>query len=154
MIDIDDTGDAELFAVAFNHKTNHTLTVVLLNVGTASKQVTLAGAALPPTLECYVSTQSKHCAAQSDVNSNGSFTAEAGSITTLVGSSYSPVGVRRAPSAADAGSPGLRTQGSVVWYSLDGRAALPGRPDATRTPHRVVVRRTHGQEARGTIAVR
>jgi O-glycosyl hydrolase len=155
MIDIDDSGDAELFAVAFNHKTERTLTVVLLNVGAALKQVTLTGASLPGSLKRYVSTQSKHCTEESALNPTSSFTVEPNSITTLFGDSYSPVGVRHSPASSGAASPGLHPdRRASAWYSLDGRSVGLDLSAMRRVPHGVLVRRTHGRSGVARVTVR
>jgi O-glycosyl hydrolase len=74
-------GDA-LFPVAFVHPKNQTLTIVIVNQGSAT-QLTLAGNPLPAAMEKYTTTSTKKCAAEGSAATSGAIAIEANSVTTL-----------------------------------------------------------------------
>ncbi|MBD3242545.1 MAG: hypothetical protein GF331_18290 [Chitinivibrionales bacterium] len=120
MIDIDDSGDEHVFAVAFNHKQDRQLTVVLLNAGGSAASVSLAAQGLPGQLRKYVSTSTKQCTDEGTVTSGAAISLDANSVTTLVGTGYAPPSLRvtRTPSQPY-GAGAAPVQG--FSYALDGR---------------------------------
>jgi O-glycosyl hydrolase len=92
MIDINDStaSKSQVFAIAFNHKEKKTLTVVLLNTGSSSQQITITGEAIPSKLKIFTTSSSKQCRDEGEVSGNAPVTLDAGSVTTLVGQGYTP----------------------------------------------------------------
>jgi hypothetical protein len=116
----DSTG---LFAVSFFHAQNKTLTIVMINQGTAAATVSISGASCPSNLELFRTSSTENCV---DVGSvaRSNVTLAAGSVNTLYATNYTaPVGVipqRQAGSQVTIG------QGAVARatraFGLDGRA--------------------------------
>jgi glucuronoarabinoxylan endo-1,4-beta-xylanase len=118
-----ESDDPEVAVVAFHHAQQQTLTLVLMNWSSVTKQVTITGTGLPQ-FSAYRTSSSQNCAAAGTVGAET--TLPPGSITTLYGSNY-------AVSAA-------RSQGNIVLprgachaelYGLDGR--LVARVNGART---------------------
>lgn len=126
MIDIDDTADDDVFAVAFNHPQDQTLTVVLLNLGSSSQSISLEGDGIPAQLHRYVSTSSKRCTDEGAVSGAGSVTLPAASITTLTGGSYQPSTGTARPHAGRAHASPSNALSDGGRYSLDGRLLRQG----------------------------
>lgn len=121
-IDVDDSGDDAIGAVAFVHDDNRTLTVVLLNTSTSQKQVSLTGTDLP-TFDRYVTSASKDFFKESGV-AGGSVTLPKQSVTTLYGTNYSPpaVDVARSHRHTAQPRPGVTaSRAHARVYGLDGR---------------------------------
>jgi len=135
--------DSALLVTAFHHPTNHTLSVVMVNTGTATKTVDLTGTGTPTTIRKFSSlAPSRMCRDDGDVSTTG-VSIEANGVVTLYAESYNPpVGV--APRAATVRTATARAAGEQRWL-LDGRRA----GDATRqfTPAGVTVVR----DARGAL---
>jgi hypothetical protein len=88
------SGDSLVFAVAFHHKANHTLSVVLINGNSVARDVSIAGSSLPPQFRRYLTSAADNCADKGLVSSGAAITLPASSVTTLYGESYAPtVGV-------------------------------------------------------------
>jgi len=83
------SSDSLVFSVGFHHKTNNTLTIVLLNAKSTAETVTITGSDLP-TFQRYLSTSSVHCADQGTTGATD-ISLPANSIATLCGQNYEPV---------------------------------------------------------------
>ncbi len=109
-------GDSLVFSVAFRHKAQQTLTVILLNANSASRTVTLAGPDMP-SFTVYRSTAGENCVDAGTATT--SVTLPANSVVTLYGQNYDPsTGTRMPP-------PGrrqtrFRADRDAVVYSLNG----------------------------------
>jgi len=124
MVDVN-SDDTLVFTIGFNHKTNHTLTLVILNWAGSTKDITLSGQSLP-SFTAYRTSSSDNCTNAGTVTTSASLPAN--SITTLYGTNYNPP-VAVAPRVA--GMPGLVAgPARADVYALDGRAA--GRAVAVR----------------------
>lgn len=127
---IDATSNDDLvFSLAFRHKTDNTLAVVLINSATTAKTVDLSGAGIPQ-LTRYLTNSSTNCVSQGTTAGTG-ITLPASSVTTLYGTGYTP-SVRARPSVDRVAAPARRTSGVVrsEAYGLDGRmvsASVVGR---------------------------
>ena len=77
------TDDSEVLVAAFDHATANTLTIIVINGGTASKSVTLTGANLPATFQAYRTSATEDCASVGPM-APASITLPARSITSLV----------------------------------------------------------------------
>jgi O-glycosyl hydrolase len=88
-IDVDDSGDENVGIVGFHHPELKTLTLVCINKGSSSAALNLTGPSLPAQYASYVTTASKECVSEGSVSA-GSLTLEPQSVTTLVGSNYTP----------------------------------------------------------------
>jgi glucuronoarabinoxylan endo-1,4-beta-xylanase len=81
-------GDStSLFATAFSHTANRTLTIVMINQGTAAKTVSISGASCPATLELFRTSTSENCVDVGSVTSSN-VTLAAGSVNTLYATNY------------------------------------------------------------------
>lgn len=90
-VQIDATSDDDyVHCVAFNHKQNNTLTLVVLNWADAAKTVTISGNSLPSQFDRYLSTSSNNCASQGTIGPS-SISLPGKSVTTLYGTGYDPV---------------------------------------------------------------
>jgi O-glycosyl hydrolase len=109
--------DTNLFAVAFHHTANRTLSIVFINSTGSSKAVTLLGNPIP-TFTAYRTSASEDCANVGTVT-GGTVTVPATSIVTLYGTNYDP-----AVSIEHAGVANFRLASghcNASVYALDGR---------------------------------
>ncbi|MBD3239714.1 MAG: hypothetical protein GF331_03950 [Chitinivibrionales bacterium] len=114
MIDVN-ADDSEVFVAGFHHKHNNTLTIVILNWSSSSKDITLSGQNLP-SFTSYRTSSSDDCTNTGTVT--GSVTLPANSITTLFGTGYEP------PTTATALRSGSRPSVGAVRaevFGIDGR---------------------------------
>jgi O-glycosyl hydrolase len=118
MIGAPSTGDTLVFAAAFHHPQNHTLSIVLLNANSASRTVTLSGSDLP-TFQVYRTTSSEDCVNAGTATT--SVTLAASSVTTLYGTGYNPSVEVLDPLSARALPTGFAASGDANIYALDGR---------------------------------
>jgi O-glycosyl hydrolase len=82
------SSDELVFVVAFHHKANRTLSVVLINGNSGQRDVSLAGDGLPAQFRRYLTSASENC---SDRGTTGSTLSLPGnSITTLYAEGYAP----------------------------------------------------------------
>jgi len=87
----DSTG---LFAVAFDHTANKTLTIVLLNTNSSSRTVSIDGGNCPAGLQHFSTSRSERCVDKGSVSSAG-VTVGGNSVNTLYATGYeSPLGIR------------------------------------------------------------
>lgn len=90
MIDVNDDADEDLGVIAFRHKTNKTLTIVIVNSATASRDISLVMDDMPQNaFKRYVTSSSMNFQGQSDVNGS-TLTVPANSFTTLYATGYEP----------------------------------------------------------------
>jgi len=130
MVDLAVTGDTTVFAVAFNHKQDQTLTVVMVNPASQSKTVQLAGNALPVSMQRYVTTAAKHCVREQNSSAAAPLTLEPSSVTTLYGTGYAPPSTAAAqrPQVVGARHATCRAAPGVVHrYAVDGRVVTEPR---------------------------
>ncbi|MBD3239584.1 MAG: hypothetical protein GF331_03290 [Chitinivibrionales bacterium] len=113
-----ESDDASVYALAFEHAGEQTLTVVLLNTSSSTVSATVTGVNLPQ-LTIYRSSETEQCANVG--TSDGTVALPPKSIATLYGEGHT-VGVRPAGEhrAAFTGAPPARGM-SVRAYGLDGR---------------------------------
>lgn len=111
-----DSDDANVFVLAFNHKTDHTLTLVILNWNSGSAQITLSGDGLPSSFTQYTTSSGLDCANQGAVGTT--FTLGGNTVNTLVATGYSPP-TATLPQPAHMTTPRGRCTAEV--FSLDGR---------------------------------
>jgi hypothetical protein len=114
--------DEEVLALAFNHKQDRTLTVIMINNGAAAKSVTLQGSALPQ-FTVYRTSASQNCVELTGALSGNTIQLPAKSITTLYGTNYTvdvqmPHGVSLRPAAA------ARNVSNTSVLGLDGRLVV------------------------------
>lgn len=116
-----ESDDRGIGCVAFVHREQKTISLVLLNVSDGTKTVSLRGGGLPQSMERYMSSTGSNCEKQSPVPGSGAVSLPGNSITTLVGRSYTvPVVAVRKTTAAQ--SPfGQWIERAVRMYGLDGR---------------------------------
>ena len=141
MLDVDDSGDEELGAVAFAHEQDRSLTVVFVNTASSPRAVTLAGSPASH-YSAYRTSATEDCVA---VGATGNEVAlPASSVTTLVATDVD-VSVSARPRACLSES--RVVDGGSAWdshgfFGLDGRRAGPGGTAGVR-----VVRTPHGSRA-------
>ena len=121
--------DEYVHELVYRHPVDQTITIVLLNTSTGTRNVTVTGDDLPSQLRAYRSSENEDCVSLGSVAPQ-SISLPGESITTLVGTGYDPsvvparldrrarVMVPRAPAAAV-----LRLDGRVL--SLSSRTSLP-----------------------------
>jgi O-glycosyl hydrolase len=80
------SSDADVLTLAFWHRADRTLTVVLVNQGAAAAQATLLGASLP-SFTAFRTSASEHCENKGSVTP-ASVALPAGSVTTLYATAY------------------------------------------------------------------
>jgi O-glycosyl hydrolase len=121
--------DEEVLALAFNHKQNGTLTVVLINSGSSSRSVSLQGDSFPQ-FTVHRTSAGENCVALTGALSGNTIQLPAKSITTLYGTGYSPsVQVLRALPLR----PATAEQTSGAALGLDGRlVVMPSGKQSTR----------------------
>ena len=88
MVHVNDSADTAMGAIAFWHKTNHTLTMVFVNSSSSSKNITITGN-LPASMNMYVTSSSQDFASTGTVT-GGTFTLPASCLATLYGTNYDP----------------------------------------------------------------
>ncbi len=145
---IDSKSDnGSVFALAFNHKQHQTLTVVLVNSGSAT-QCSLAGDNIPPSFQAFQSTAAGEYAPSIGTVQTSGFSLPGNSITTLYATGYQEDG------AVDVGgepAPEVRTAhgeaGVRAVYALNGRRMGGGH-------ERMLARRTRGTRIRGAAVCR
>lgn len=118
----EDLGE-DVFGVAFRHKANKTLTVVVINNSTAARTLTLSGHELPTSFERYLSDNGSTCSSKGTVSTGGSISLPARSITTLFGKNYDPS--YREPTTMvrdrDLTRPAATSSPAAGWFTVDGR---------------------------------
>lgn len=133
----------ELLSVAFHHEQQRTLTIVLINQGTATTTVDLTGGNLPATFSVYRSTPSQRCASAGTVSH--SIDLPGPSIVTLVAEGYDsrtagagtgavPTRFRPPAGAPEMDAPLVTIDGRAVPVSLARHRLAPG-VYCARTPH-------------------
>ena len=116
-----DVTDSTLFDVAFNDKKNQKLVIVLSNVSTTAKTVSIAGNAIPDQFAVYRSSATESYSPNSPCTpvatmSRTSITLPGHSVSTLVGSGYSSKVINR-------GSPltTVSRTGVIRCFGIDGK---------------------------------
>ncbi|MBD3242502.1 MAG: hypothetical protein GF331_18075 [Chitinivibrionales bacterium] len=143
---VDAASDNELvFSLAFHHKQNNTLTVVLINATNSSQTVNLAGNSLP-TFNAYRTTSSDNCVSAGTVTN--SINLAPSSVYTLYGTNYEPAVNAVNPTTGRVSLAGVTTLGSARIYTLDGKLVADVR-DTRLVDGRV---RWNGLDNRGTRA--
>ena len=137
-------GDSLVFSVAFRHKTNNTLTIVLLNSSSGSRTVTIAGPG-NPTFTGYRTSSSENAVSIGSITT--SVTLPASSITTLYGSNYDPPTAVVDPITGRTNLAGLAERGDAKIYTLDGKLVTVLRD--IRLDQGRVRWETNGKAARG-----
>lgn len=117
MVDAE-SSDSLLFSLAFHHKQNNTLTVVLINSNSGSRTVTLSGSDLP-SFTAYRTTSSQNCANVGSVT--GSIELPGSSITTLYGQGYEPAVALVDPASGRVNPVALASHGTADIFTLDGQ---------------------------------
>lgn len=112
--------DSLVFAAAFKHAANRTMTVVLVNENATARTVAISGAGLPQSYTMYQTTASENCANKGSVNASA-VTLPASSIATLVAQNYDVSAVE-----AGFGSSSLSRSPRTAAYP-GGQFALDGR---------------------------
>ncbi|MBD3243344.1 MAG: hypothetical protein GF331_22330 [Chitinivibrionales bacterium] len=130
MIGCDDSADEDIDVVAFNHKNNRTLTVVALNKGGSTKEITLSGDA-PTSFDVYRTSASEDCQHHGAVSGGSSVSLPPSSVTTLFAQEYT-VSTPAAMAARHTPVHRSLAAGTKV-FGLDGRSmngrcmrAMPG----------------------------
>jgi len=111
------TGDDLVFAAAFHHRQNQTLSIVLINSNSASRTITLSGTSLP-TFQAYRTSSGENTASVGPVTTSVTLTGS--SITTLYGTGYDPVTPVVDPSTGRVNRAGLAARGDARVYTLNG----------------------------------
>jgi hypothetical protein len=108
-----------VFAVAFRHAEQRTLTVVLLNASGSQQQIAIEGPGLPASFDVYRTTASESCQAHGSLASGSALTMPDRSLVTLYGADYEPTAALRRQAIRRQ----LRTPvaASVHAYDLRGR---------------------------------
>jgi hypothetical protein len=111
-------GDTLIFSVAFRHKQQHTLTIVLLNANSAQRTVTLVGPSMP-TFTAYRTSSTENAANVGTVTT--SVTLPASSVVTLYGTNYDPPTPVVDPGSGRVNMAGLTARGNARVFTLDGK---------------------------------
>jgi glucuronoarabinoxylan endo-1,4-beta-xylanase len=120
--------DTTCYVVAFNQKTDKTLTLVIYNGNGNGYTLNLTGANLPAQFAKYTTTASKACVSEGSVGARG-ISSDGHSVTTRVGSGSPPPAVavtgprRQASGISDAGVGDRQT---LSLYDVMGRRAMAG----------------------------
>jgi O-glycosyl hydrolase len=109
--------DTLVLVCAFNHKVNHTFTMVLINSATAARSVNLTTGAYPPSFARYVSDTLDSCRSMGTTLSSAAIALPPRSVTTLYATNYSPTAVARTAAVVGRSA----TVGEVRVYALTGR---------------------------------
>jgi hypothetical protein len=115
--------------VAFHHKTNRTLSVVLINGNSASRDVSIAGSSLPAQFRRHLSSAADNCADKGLVSSGAAVTLPANSVTTLYGEDYAPTVAVVCPDGAAGPHVARRagqTRSTPEMFTLRGERMRPG----------------------------
>jgi hypothetical protein len=118
--------DGQVLVLAFSHKQNNCVTIVLINQASASRTVNISGAGLPGMFDVFRSSASENCA-HKGTTSPGSVSLPSNSVTTLVAGTYMDNAVAVAPRAA-VSLPSVargRSLGDRI-FTLGGRRLLNG----------------------------
>lgn len=115
MVECTDYPDSSLFAVAFEHPDSGSVTIVVINSGSAARTVDLAGDGLPAQYDVYRSTENEACVPAG--TSTGSVSCPARSVTTLYSTQGQAVRPSRHCPVQSAPRPGTPS----AAFSLDGR---------------------------------
>jgi len=83
---VDDS--ASVLACAFQHRAQKTMTVILINISSSQKQVSVTGDHLPSSFSVYQSTSSENCQRKTTVS--GAITLPGRSLVTLYGENFTP----------------------------------------------------------------
>ncbi|MBD3239735.1 MAG: hypothetical protein GF331_04055 [Chitinivibrionales bacterium] len=143
MIEIDDSGDDAVGAVAFRHRADNTLTVVLINSASTSKSVSLSGPGLPE-FQGFRTSTTQNCVSLAQVGAT--LTLPASSVTTLYGEGYSPAVSVAHPDAANRAATKRNPARSVGRiYSVDGRVRRLSGSDHTAVAAGVVLDASTGR---------
>jgi hypothetical protein len=81
MVSVGNTGSNSVFATAFKHAGDNTVSVVILNTGSSSSSAALAGSGLPAQFDVYQSTSTQACVKVGTATTSVALPAQ--SITTL-----------------------------------------------------------------------
>ena len=140
MVDCDDTDDNTVFATAYRHDGDNTVSVVILNTGSSAKTANLTGAGLPASFDVYQSTESQACALVGTASTSVSLPAR--SITSLYNGEipqYPYTSVKAKTSRAKAATAALGAGSVVEVFRVDGRrvARLSGGVDVHRAVSRL-----------------
>jgi hypothetical protein len=109
---------AGIWSTAFKSPDGATVSIVLINAGSASTSVSIAGSGLPAQFDRYESGNGKTCFKQSPVTVGATMSLPANSVTTL---SNLTVRTTAAPRAQSAQSIAARVAGQQSLYTMDGR---------------------------------
>jgi O-glycosyl hydrolase len=123
------SGESDVFAAAFVRDADQSFTVVTINTGNASRQLTLGGANLPAQLDVYQSTETQGCAKIATIAGNAAVTLPALSVTTLyAGPSITAItpGAERGVNSQGMAAPGRSTALRSPMYSLNGKLVNTG----------------------------
>jgi O-glycosyl hydrolase len=110
---------ANVKALAFTHDSLNTTTIVLLNRAATQQSVTIAGTALPSSMNIYQTSPTQNCANVGTVSPGGTVTLPVHSITTLCNTPGTAV---RSWSGLSAGQPSRAAAPVTRRYRMDGRA--------------------------------
>jgi glucuronoarabinoxylan endo-1,4-beta-xylanase len=145
--------DTNILALAFNHKQNRTLTVVLINKSSTATSVTLSGYALP-LFNAFRTSATEKCVTTGAISSDAPVTLPAMSFTTLYGQNWvgRPVAAlipqradkhRQTPTGKIVGVTGLDGR-AVRAPSFTGRMTAGG-PAAARAAGVYIVKTSTGR---------
>jgi len=135
--------NTEVLTLAFVHPEEKMLSVVIINKGSGSTQVTLSGSGVPAAFDRYQTSASDNCAKSSLGSTTLSVPGQ--SITTLVASNFtSTVSVDR-PRVQESAFQGV-SRGAKQLFMLDGRS-LPAAKQASGLRCGVVIQSVRGRPA-------
>lgn len=115
--------DDDVFVLAFNHKQNNTLTVILLNSGTATTAA-LTGANIPNSFQAFQSRQAGQYAPSIGAVQKNAISLPSNSMTTLYATGYEESGtsvIYRKRQRTEAAAQLPHAAARVTVYGLDGR---------------------------------
>ncbi|MBD3239750.1 MAG: hypothetical protein GF331_04135 [Chitinivibrionales bacterium] len=113
---------SDVLAVAFNHKQNKTLTVVIVNSGSSSTSCTITGDNLPSSYQAFQSKGAGEYAPSIGTVQPGNISLPANSITTLYATGYEEDGQVAVNQTHDLRRTLPTTAaGALTAYGLDGR---------------------------------
>lgn len=137
MYDVTDVSAQGLYAIAFGHTSERTMTVIVMNPGSATT-LRLQGTTLPSQFTAYRSTSGEDCVNGGTVNAS-SIAVPANSILTLYATNFTVPGVGTVERAG-VQAPGQRV-GAATAFDLRGRKVNAG--EVARSCH--VRTGAHGQ---------
>ncbi len=118
-----DTDQSGVYAAAFTHSANQTLTIVLINDSGSQRtlDISIGGSIIPDNFDVYRTTSGENCVNAGTISSSGPVTVPNSSITTLygVGGAPQPPGQASNPSPAN-GATDISVEADISWTAGSG----------------------------------